>query len=369
MTDPIRRRRLVAVLVVLAAAAASAQPTPAPHGVPLDSLARAFAETHELPSLVLGLVVDGERTVVGVGGVNGAAPDAHTLYEIGSVTKVFTALLLADAVTRGETTLETPLADVLGLPVAAHADGPVRLVDLATHTSGWPRLDDAMFGLPDYDEGDPYAGYGPDELAAFLASTVPATAPGAAHAYSNVAAGALGYALAHRAGTTYQALVADRVLAPLGMSETVVTVPDSLAGRFATGYDATGAATPYWTFQDATVGMGGLRSTAADMLTFVEAAIRPEATPLADAVALTLEPRVAGTPPFGQGLGWHLLTLNGGNSMAMHDGGTGGFVSFVAALPQDDIGIVVLTNRAGDATALAFDVLGRLRNARAGLGG
>ncbi len=368
MTDPRSRRRLVAVLVVLAAAAASAQPTPTPHGVPLDSLARAFAEAHELPSLVLGVVVDGERTIVGVGEVNGTVPDAHTLYEIGSVTKVFTSLLLADAVVRGETTLQTPLADVLGAPVAAHADGPVRLVDLATHTSGWPRLDEAMFELPDYDEGDPYATYGPDELAAFVA-TPPATAPGTAHAYSNAAGGALGYALAHRAETSYAALVTDRVLAPLGLRETFVTVPDSLADRLAAGHDPTGAATPHWTFQDATVGAGGLRSTATDMLTFAQAVIRPQETPLADAVALTLVPRVPAGPPYEQGLGWLLLTLNGGNSAALHTGQTGGFVSFVAALPQDGIGIVVLTNRAADATALAFDVLGRLRNARAGLGG
>ena len=356
------------LLLVLLATAASAQPA-APHGVPLDSLARAFADTNGLPSLVLGVVVDGDRHIVGVGEVNGGAPDAHTLYEIGSVTKVVTSLLLADAVGRGETTLETPLSDVLGLPVAAHADGPVRLVDLATHTSGWPRLDAAMMFLPGFDAADPYAVYGPERLAAFLETVQPSAAPGAKHDYSNAAVGALGYALARQADTTYAALVADRVLAPLGMDETFVTVPDALADRFATGHDGAGAPTAHWTLQDATVGAGGLRSTAADVLTLVEAAIRPQSTPLADAFALTLQPRVPVSDRMEQGLGWFLLELNGGNTMAFHDGGTGGFASFAAALPQDRIGLVILTNRTTDASALAFDVLGRLRNARAGIGG
>ncbi len=359
------------VLALVATGALHAQPSPgaARLGVPLDSLALAYANDHGLPSLVLGVVVDGRRHVVGVGEVAGAAPDAHTLYEIGSVTKVVTSVLLADAVVRGETTLETPLADLLGSPVAAHADGPIRLVDLATHTSGLPRLDVMMDYLPGADRADPYAAYGPDRLRAFLAEVRPGSAPGAAHEYSNAAAGALGYALAHRAGTTYQALAADRVFGPLGMRETFVTVPDSLAGRFADGSDEDGAPTPHWAFQDATVGAGGLRSTAADMLTLAQAVVRPGATPLADAVALTTVPRAPAEGPFQQGLGWRLLTLNGGNSAALHDGGTGGFRSFLAALPQDDIGIVVLTNRAVDVTALAYDVLGRLRNARAGLGG
>ena len=366
MTSPLRS---AALALAALATAASAQPTDAgrPSGVPLDSLVRAYAQANGLPSLVVGVVVDGQRTVVGAGEVEGAVPDAHTLYEIGSVTKAVTSLLLADAVVRGETTLETPLADVLRAPVASHAAGPVRLVDLATHTSGWPRLDLATTLQPGFDPADPYAAYGADRLAAFLRTVPPSAAPGARHAYSNTAVGALGYALARRADTTYAALVSDRVLGPLGMAETFVAVPDSLADRLATGHDASGPV-PHWTLQDATVGAGGLRSTAADMLTLAEAVVRPDETPLAEAIALTLQPRVAVAERVEQGLGWFLAELNGGGTMAFHDGGTGGFVSFVAALPQDGIGLVVLANRTGDVSGLAYEVLGRLRDARAGRG-
>ena len=367
MPEPTRLHRLIPALLLLAAAA-SAQPL-RPAGVPLDSLAVSFAEAHGLPSLVVGVVVDGHRYVVGAGDVNGRPPDAHTIYEIGSVTKVVTSLLLADAVSRGETTLETPLTDLLGAPVGAHPGGPIRLVDLATHASGLPRLDEAMFEQDGYDPADPYARYTLEHLLAFLAEAEPATEPGQASGYSNAAVGALGYALARRATRSWEDLAHARILAPLGLTETMAAVPDSLAARIATGHGEAGEPVAHWTFQDPTIGAGGLRSTAADMLTFAEAAIHPEETPLDAAFALTLQPRRAVAERLHQGLAWQLVDLNGGGTMAFHDGGTGGFRSFFAALPDDDLGIIVLTNRSVDVTALAFDVLGRLRTARAGLGG
>ncbi len=356
-------RSCFAALVVLAASAASAQPA-APYGVDLDSLAHAFVEATGAPSVVLGVVVDGQRFVVGAGEVHGAAPDGHTLYEIGSVTKVFTSVLLADAVVRGETTLETPLTDVLGTPVGAHEAGPIRLVDLATHTSGLPRLDPAMDQAEGHDARDPYATYNADALLAFLAGAQPATAPGEPSGYSNAAVGALGYALSQQAGTTYGALVADRVLRPLGMRETFLTIPDSLADRFATGGTDAEPITA-WSFGEPTVGAGGLRSSVSDLLTFAQAALDPGPTPLADALALTLQSRVALGPRQAQALGWSLYELNGGGTAAVHSGGTYGASSFLGVVPDEGLAAVVLTNQFGAADGLAADVLGRLRTARA----
>ncbi|WP_412069618.1 serine hydrolase domain-containing protein [Rubrivirga sp. IMCC43871] len=364
LTDPTYRRRLLTTLVVLVAASASAQPAPTPHGVDLDSLAHAFIATTGAPSVVLGVVVDGRRYVVSAGEVNGAAPDEHTLYEIASVTKVFTSVLLADAVVRGETTLEAPLADVLGAPVGAHAAGPIRLVDLATHTSGLPRLDPAMDQAEGHDARDPYAMYGPDDLLAFLADAEPATGPGEAPEYSNTAVGALGYALARQADTTYGALVADRVLAPLAMRETFTTVPDSLADRVAAG-GTEAQPIPAWSWGEATVGAGGLRSSVADLLTFAQAVLDPAATPLADALALTLEPRVALGDRQAHGLAWSLFDLNGGGTLAVHEGSTYGSSSLLGVVPNEGLAVVALANQAGSVGGLAVDVLGRLRTARA----
>ena len=229
--------------------------------------------------------MDGQRFVVGAGEVHGAAPDGHTLYEIGSVTKVFTSVLLADAVVRGETTLETPLTDVLGTPVGAHEAGPIRLVDLATHTSGLPASTRRWTRPRATTLATRTRPTTPTPCWPFWPAPSPRRAPGEPSGYRNVAVGALGYALSQQAGTTYGALVADRVLRPLGMRETFLTIPDSLADRFATGGTDAEPITA-WSFGEPTVGAGGLRSSVSDLLTFAQAALDPGPTPLADALAL-----------------------------------------------------------------------------------
>ena len=355
------RSLLVAIVVVLAAATsasrAPAQTAPRPD-VPLDSLARSFAEANGLPSLVLGVSVGGERTVIGVGEVNGATPDGQTLYEIGSVSKVLTSLALADAVARGEVTLETPVADLLpGWTVGAHADGPIRLVDLATHTSGLPRLPMNLFAT--MDGSDPYAAYTPELLRAALSGVAPAAAPGTTFEYSNMGGGLLGFALAQRAETTYGALVAERVLAPLGLTETVLDVAPGDTLRFAPAHGADGAPVPHWTWTEPTAGAGAWRSTAGDLLTLAEAALDPAATPLGDALALSLQVHGDASRDRKTGLGWFHGVLNG-RPAVFHNGMVGGAASFVGAVPEAGVAVVVLTNQQVSVDALAVEALGRL---------
>ena len=336
-----RSARLLPLLSALAVGV-SAQPAP------LDSLARAYAEEHGLPSLVLAVSFGGERTAVGVGDVSGAAPDVNTLYEIGSITKVVTALALADAVGRNEVTLDTPVRDLLpdGAMAEQHESGPVRLRHLSTHTSGLPRIAMEMGFAPGFDMADPYALYDVEALYETLSTARAETAPGETVAYSNLAVGLLGHALAHQAGTTYADLVTTRVLGPLGMTDTFVEVPTELRDRLATPHDAAGAPTAPWTFTDATAGMGALRSTAADLLTLGEAALDADG-PLADAFALTLEPRVEVGNGQKVGLGWFLQPAGGveGRTAAFHSGGTGGFRSTLFVVPDAGLVVVALTNR------------------------
>ena len=361
----IDRSLLVAIVVVLAAATsasrAPAQTAPRPD-VPLDSLARSFAEAHALPSLVLGVSVGGERTVVGLGEVGGAAPDARTLYEIGSVSKVLTSLALADAAVRGEVTLETPVADLLpGWTVGAHPDGPIRLVDLATHTSGLPRLPLNLFAT--MHGADPYAAYTPDLLRAALAGAAPATAPGATFEYSNLAAGLLGFALAQRAEATYGALVTERVLAPLGLTETTMAVAAADTARFAPAHGADGAPVPHWTWTEPTAGAGAWRSTAGDLLTLAEAALDPSATPLAEPLALSLQVRSDASRERRMGLGWFHGVI-GERPAVFHNGMVGGSAAFVGAVPEAGVAVVILTNRQVSVDALAVEALARLVAAR-----
>ena len=355
-----RSVRLLPFLLALAVGA-SAQPAP------LDSLAEAAAAAQDLPSVVLAVSLDGERWTAGAGAVDslGTAPDAHTLYEIGSITKVVTALALADAVGRGEVTLDTPVRDLLprGAMVEQHADGPVRLRHLATHTSGLSRLPLEMGFAPGFDMTDPYALYDVGALYETLSTPRAETAPGGAVAYSNLAVGLLGHALAHNAGTSYADLVTTRVLGPLGMTDTFVEVPADLRDRLATPHDGTGAPTASWTMTDALAGMGALRSTAADLLTLGEAAIDPPAD-FVDAFALTLEPRADAGNRQSVGLGWFLQPAGGveGRTAAFHSGGTGGFRSTLFVVPDAGLVVVALTNRwvAGGVDGLVVETARRV---------
>ncbi|PAP75154.1 serine hydrolase domain-containing protein [Rubrivirga marina] len=338
------------LLVLLAASTATAQP------IPLDSLARAAAEADGLPSLVVGIVAGGQRHVAAVGTVDGAAPDAHTVYEIGSVSKVLTSLALADAVTNGELELTTPVATLLPdtLDVAAFASGPYRLVDLATHTSGLPRLPVDLAMVRGFDLADPYALYGPDRLMAFLERAEIETAPGETYGYSNLGAGLLGYALARHDGTTYAEAVRRRVLAPLGLDET--TLGDA---RLAPAHGADGAPVPHWTWTDATAGAGGWRSTVSDLLTLAEAALTPSASALPASLALSLEPQVAARDDVAVGLAWHLSPLDL-QTMAWHNGMVGGSAAFVGVVPEAGVAVVALTNRQASVDGLGVEILRRL---------
>jgi CubicO group peptidase (beta-lactamase class C family) len=273
---------------------------------------------------------------------NPAAPDDRTIYEIGSITKVFTALLLADAVVRGEVTLDTPIAKLLP-PDTVLPDGAgdrITLRMLATHTSGLPRT---PVEIPTGDFRNPYARYSEADLWASLRKVKLDSPPGTKAEYSNLGAGLLGTLLARRAGKTYPELIESRIAAPLGMKDTVVTMPDALRPRFAPGFSSAGQAWSQWDFI-ALAGAGGIRSTMADMMRFAEATLRPEGTPLKAAIDLAYEKQelAATISPGGQALGW---LVGGDKATHWHNGMTGGFHAAIYVNRGLGIASVVLTNR------------------------
>jgi CubicO group peptidase (beta-lactamase class C family) len=285
---------------------------------------------------------------------NGKLPDASTVFEIGSVSKVFTSLLLAQAVIDKQVALDTPVSALLppGTKLPA-GKRPITLLDLATHTSGLPRLPDNMHPA---DPANPYADYTMDQMYAFLAGAKLESEPGAKYAYSNLGAGLLGQALARRGKADWVTLVATQITRPLAMASTMVALTDDARARFAQGYSADGDPAKPWDFPTM-AGAGGLRSTAADMVVFVKAELAAAAghptSRLARAMALSQTPqRTLDTGPAGGkiGLGWH-MDAHGSIS---HNGQTGGFHSFVAFRPAQRLGVVVLTNGG----ALLIDKLG-----------
>ena len=216
----------------------------------------------------------------------------------------------------------------------------ITLADLATHTSALPRL---PLNLNPANPANPYADYGEKQLHEFLSSHQLARDIGARYEYSNLGAGLLGHALARRAGTSFDALARTRITGPLGMKSTVVVPGDSLRARLAPGHDASRARVGNWDF-DALAGAGALRSTANDLLTFLAANIGLAESPLAPAMASMLTTRrPTGGPGMDIALGWH-IAKNGDREIVWHNGGTGGYRSFVGFDPKRRAGVVVLAN-------------------------
>ena len=214
----------------------------------------------------------------------------------------------------------------------------ITLLDLSTHSSGLPRLPG---NLKLKDPRNPYADYSVDDLYQFLSGYTLPRDPGSEFEYSNLGAGLLGHLLAYRAGTDYESLIGTRITEPLSMPDTGITLSSSMKQRMATGHNAMLAPVANWDLPTL-AGAGALRSSANDMLTFLEAFLGYKESPLAPAMKAMLEVR----RPCGQakiGLGW-LISSTDGREIAGHDGGTGGFRSFVGYDPKERIGVVVLSN-------------------------
>ena len=300
----------------------------------------------------IGFYDDGATRVVGFGRLgrdDPRTPDGGTAFEIGSISKVFTALLAQTQVDAGRLSWSDTIAERLNArPFASGRVAAIELRELATHASGLPTLP-ANFAPTDFE--DPYAGYDRERLIGFLTGFDP---PGLdkEYAYSNLGMGLLGEIAADAAGAPYAEAMAREVLGPLALRDTSVAATPELAERLAQGYSA-GIDMPNWGGFDALAGAGALVSTVDDMLGFIAANLEPDA--LADALGAIAVPRGAGVT----GYGWHLQSFGDGDTVLWHNGSTGGYASFLAIRPQARTGIVVLTasTDAGLVTDLGFTAI------------
>ncbi len=329
--------------------APSAQ-SPSTQAFPSDSeirniLVDRIDKDHQSVGMVVGVIDSSGRRVISYGKLetgDSRAVDGDTIFEIGSVSKVFTSLLLADMAQKGEVALTDPVAKYLpaGVKVPERNGRPITLEDLATHTSGLPRMPS---NLHPKDPGNPYADYSVEQLYEFLSGYQLTRDIGSQYEYSNLGGGLLGLALARRAGMDYEKLVETRICGPLGMRSTVITLSPDMEGRFAGGHDASMGKVEHWDLPTL-AGAGAVRSTANDLLTFLAANLGYAKSPLAPAMAAMLAVRrPTGAPGLEIGLGWHFLTRNG-REIVWHNGGTGGFRSFIGFDRKDGIGVVVLSN-------------------------
>jgi CubicO group peptidase (beta-lactamase class C family) len=291
--------------------------------------------------------------------------DESTVFEIGSISKVFTTTLLSHMVRKGEATLEDPVSRYLpeGVKVPRQEDREITLLDLATHSSGFPRMP-ANFAPAD--PLNPYSDYTPEKLYAFLAAYKLPRGIGSQVEYSNLGVGLLGHLLARRAGVDFDGLVRTRICRPLGMNDTAVHLTPAMRRRMAQGHDANGKPAANWDF-DAFAGAGGIRSTLRDMMIFMDANLGHGRAGVVSAMAATHKPRVAmGKDQVGLawivrsataathkprvamgkdqvGLAW-IIRDAGGRGMIWHNGGTGGFASFAGFEPKSGAAVILLAN-------------------------
>jgi len=292
----------------------------------------------------IGVVEHGVRRVFSFG-----TAKADSIFEIGSITKTFTGLVLAQMVEQDKVKLDDPVRELLPSgTVAKPAGAEITLVDLATQHSGLPRMP-ADFNPAD--NANPYADYHAANMYAFLAKQgvgKPAQQPG--YLYSNFGFGLLGQALAARAGTSYEALLKQEVLEPLGLGDTTITLSPARLARFMPGHAASHAPAHAWDL-DAFAGAGGIRSTAGDMLAYVEANLHPEALrpgsktaeagTISKALAASHELRADAFGGQRIALAWHFDPATGNY---WHNGATGGYSSYAFFNPKGDYAAVVLLN-------------------------
>lgn len=298
--------------------------------------------------IVVGVIDESGQKIFAYGSSGDANRklDGDAVFEIGSMTKVFTSLLLADMSRRGEVSMTDPLSRYLpsSVKIPQFTEREITLLDLATHTSGLPEFPS---NLKPKDESNPLADYTVADLYDFLSKYKLQRNIGTEYEYSSLGMGLLGHALALKAKTSYEDLVIKRICQPLGLQNTRITLNAGMRSRLVKGFDETGKPTSNWDLPTL-AGAGALRSTAGDMLKFLAANLDPLGTDLA---AILENAQIARHRAKSQksamfvALGWHVLNYKG-EEIVWHDGGTGGYTSVICFNRKHRVGLVALSNSA-----------------------
>jgi len=288
----------------------------------------------------------------------GVPVNADTHFEIGSLTKVFTALLMCRMEHAGLVDSGAPVQTYLpeGIILPKPHEKPVTLLHLATHSSGLPRM---PFNFIPADHRNPYAAYSARNLYDFLVVFKPSAAPGSAYAYSNAGYGLLGLVLERAGGNNFQALLDQYVLGPLGLKNTRMNLTQKEKGAMARPHDDKGNAVPVWDFKSL-YAAGALKSNARDLARFLACQLGNRSHGMTETFERMMRPVL----PLAQdrdgdfmAIGWHLLRFDGGIECVAHDGGTGGTRSLLLLDPGKRWGVAVLANATHNCTPVALDII------------
>lgn len=330
---------------------------------------------HKYVGLVVATIADDEHDVTGFGRIHlhsDQPPDGDTLFEIGSISKVFTGILLADMIAKNTLALDTTITSLLP-SLSIDPDSPkhsIRLGHLVTHTSGLQRMPAHTFNLSQIwavtTAGDSYRSYTEEHILETVSKkTWRRRVPGEHFAYSNAGFGLLGFLLSKQTGRDYHQMVQTVIADPLGLKDTGVLLDDKQQSRLATGYRSYLHVGPYylaqraenWEFPNCFAGAGALRSTADDMLIFLAANMGRQKSSITP--VLVNSQRILFTNDSIQiGMGWfHKKLSTSGATIIWHNGGTGGYSSFLGFTENGRFGVSVLSNSTKGVDHIGYKIL------------
>ncbi|HEX4683182.1 MAG TPA: serine hydrolase, partial [Gemmatimonadaceae bacterium] len=345
-----QRRLLLALALPFAAHAQQQSGSAARRTLPADdvvlSIIRQRVDEKRSTGIVVGLIdPDGHTRIVAYGDAGPGQPplDGNSVFEIGSISKVFTSTALAEMVQDGKLRLDDSVQRFLprDVKLPARNGKVITLGNLAEQNSGLPRMPNNFHPA---NAANPYADYTVQQMYDFLSGYTLPRDPGATFEYSNLGVGLLGHALSRAANMPYEDLERLRVWQPLGMTNTAITLSPWMRQHLALGHDEQGNVTSNWDIPTL-AGAGAIRSTTIDMLRFLDANLHPERGALQRAMAFAHQERA---PAGAMMIGLNWLSLHsGGDTIVWHNGGTGGYRTFIGFEPSRKAGVVVMTNSGG----------------------
>jgi len=312
----------------------------------IESLVQPFLENEKFSGVSIGVVLDGASWTLNYGQVspsNSTKPSGDTIYEIGSISKVFTSVLLADAVNSGRVELDQPIGTLMPQLQESneYVSEKITLKHLSQHMSGLPSMPSNF--APE-NPNNPFAGYDHEMLVEYMTSVKLNRVPGLIHVYSNLGAGLLGDLLAAQAKSNYESLLKNRLLKPLEMNDTTITLSNAQTERLAPPHNSALLPEHKWNF-DALAGAGAISSTTKDMIRFMQANLEPPGNSVGKAIETAWKQNMPASL-FGRpamGLGW-MIDRDG--STRWHNGQTGGYHSMMLINRDAGAGVILLTNTA-----------------------
>jgi len=290
--------------------------------------------------VAIALVHDGQTEYLGITNENkvlSSVANADKVFEAGSITKVFTSICLSELIAANEASLSENLQDQFDFTLKA--GGEITLQQLANHTSGLPSLPTNVDEVQGFNIEDPYVVYTYDNLKSYLQNQVALnTTSGTTYAYSNLATGMLGYVLAQKRNSTYEALLRDIVFDPLGMNATTTVLGHVDASNLVEPRDPDGQVVSHWNFAETMAGAGSIKSSVADMAIFIRKNFEEDSV-----YNLPQEKTFETDDNAYMGLGW-IIWEEDDATIHLHDGGTGGFSTILMLDKDRQIGAVIFSN-------------------------